>query len=72
MEKQSTGVTQKNQNIRNREKLEHEAKIRCANFIIEMIKKYGSGINRKGGTLSNQKHNQMWANVLKDTQNPEY
>lgn len=47
MEKQSTGVTQKNQNIRNREKLEHEAKIRCANFIIEMIKKYGSGINRK-------------------------
>lgn len=34
MGKQSTGVTQKNQNIRNREKLEHEAKIRCANFII--------------------------------------
>ena len=34
MEKQSTSVTQKNQNILNREKFEHEAKIRCANFII--------------------------------------
>ena len=32
------------QKKRNKEKLEKEAKIRCANFMIEMIKKYGAEI----------------------------
>lgn len=32
---------------RNKEKLEKEAKIRCANFMIEMIKKYGAEIGTK-------------------------
>lgn len=29
-----------NQKYRNKEKLEHEAKMRCANIMIEMIKEY--------------------------------
>ena len=37
-------MSQKN---RNKEKLEKEAKIRCANFMIEMIKKYGAEIGTK-------------------------
>lgn len=36
-----------NQKNRNKEKLEKEAKVRCANFIIEMIKKYGAEIGTK-------------------------
>ena len=38
---QNNEMSQKN---RNKEKLEKEAKIRCANFMIEMIKKYGAEI----------------------------
>lgn len=42
---QNNEMSQKN---RNKEKLEKEAKIRCANFMIEMIKKYGAEIGTKG------------------------
>lgn len=35
------------QKIGTKEKLEKEAKIRCANFMIEMIKKYGAEIGTK-------------------------
>lgn len=31
----------------NKEKLEQEAKLRCANYLIEMIKKYGPDIVTK-------------------------
>lgn len=41
---QNNEMSQKN---RNKEKLEKEAKIRCANFMIEMIKKYGAEIGTK-------------------------
>lgn len=41
---QNNEMSQKN---RNKEKLEKEAKIRCANFMIEMIKKYGVEIGTK-------------------------
>lgn len=41
---QNNEMSQKN---RNKEKLEKEAKIRCANFTIEMIKKYGAEIGTK-------------------------
>ena len=41
---QNNEMSQKN---RNKEKLEKEAKIRCANFMIEMIKKYGAEIRTK-------------------------
>ena len=33
--------------LQNKEKLEKEAKIRCANYMIEMIKKYGAEIGTK-------------------------
>ena len=36
-----------NPKYRNKEKLENEAKVRFANFMIEMIKKYGSEIVTK-------------------------
>ena len=41
---QNNEMSQKN---RNKEKLEKEAKIRCANLIIEMMKKYRSEIGTK-------------------------
>ena len=41
---QNNEMSQKN---RNKEKLEKEAKIRCANFMIEMIKKYGAETGTK-------------------------
>lgn len=41
---QNNEMSQKN---RNKEKLEKEAKIRCANFMIEMIKKYDAEIGTK-------------------------